>query len=116
MIAGRFNSGGLSRWCFSAHPGHRWTSRFVPSTVSTKCTVASLGQHWHFTPSSFSGVPRSSTLLELADPVAQAGGIFIGLAVDGLLQLLAQLHQLRLGLTVLGQSPRGLAAVPGFAV
>src|SRR5262245_44154942 len=59
---------------------------------------------------------RGLSLFELADPVAEAGGLLVVLLGDRLLQPVAQLHQLRLGLLVLGQAARRLAAVPGLAV
>src|SRR5262249_43785032 len=57
-----------------------------------------------------------SPFLQLADAVANAGRLLVGLLVDRLCQLLAQLDELRLVLLGLRQSSRGLAAVLGVAV
>src|SRR4051812_36006534 len=96
--------------------------------MSVRCTVAGLAQHSHFIPRSSLNVGpagarprkpllgRTLTLLELADAVAESGRIFIRLAGDGLLELLAKLDQFRLGLLVLGQPPRRLAAMLDLAV
>src|SRR5438067_9792758 len=59
--------------------------------------------------------PRS-TLLQLPDAVAEASCFFVGFLGDRLLELLAQLDQFGLGLLILGQSPRRLAAMLHLAV
>src|SRR4051812_48894248 len=48
-IAVRFISCCLSSSCFSAHSWHKCFSRFLPSTMSVKWTVAVCPQDWHFT-------------------------------------------------------------------
>src|SRR6266540_4202364 len=120
-MAGRFNSSCLIICCCSAQAWHRCSSRFWPLTMLARWTVAGFEQSWHFTPRSLLPLPCKaasgpSTLLEFANAVAEASGLLVRLAVDRLGQLLAQLHQLRLRLLVLGLAPRRLAAVLGLAV
>src|SRR5262245_3906751 len=106
-MAGRLSSCCLTRCCCSAQPWHRCNSFFWPLTMSVRWIVAGLGQYWHFTPvASFAGVgdaPLSpvSPFLDLADAVAEAGGLLVVLAADGLLELLAQVDQLGLFLLAL---------------
>src|SRR5438552_12749144 len=57
-----------------------------------------------------------SAFLELTDAIAEPSRILISLAGDRLVQLLAQLNQLRLGLLVLRQPPRRLAAMADLAM
>src|SRR5262245_26406392 len=95
-MAGKFSSCCLISWCDSAQPWHRCNSFFWLFSTLVRCTVAGFEQNWHFTPRPsprYRGGPRS-TLFELADAVAQAGGLLVGLLADRLCQLLAQLHQL----------------------
>src|SRR5262245_43421505 len=61
-------------------------------------------------------ISHPSSLFKLADAVAEAGGLLVRFLVDRLLELLAQLDQFRLGLLILRQPARRLAAVTGFAV
>src|SRR5438876_3029495 len=57
-----------------------------------------------------------SAFFELANAIAEPGRVFVRLSRDRLLQLLAQLNQLRLGLFILRQTARCLAAVADLAM
>src|SRR5690242_3664239 len=104
-IAGRFSSWCLSSCWASAQPWQRCSSFFWLLTMSVRCTVAGFEQSWHFTPLPFLSLvaracvpPAASTLFQPADAVAEPGGLLVGLLVDRLEQLLAQLQQLGLRL------------------
>src|SRR5438876_5561434 len=58
----------------------------------------------------------ASAFLKLSNAIAEPGRVFVSLSGDRLLQLLAQLNQLRLGLFILRQTARRLAAVADLAV
>src|SRR5262245_5676853 len=116
-IAGRLSACLVTRFWASAQPWHRCISFFCLLTMSVRCTVAGFEHNWHFTPRPFL-LPQSewSTLLQPADLVAQAGRLLVGLLADRLLELLAELDQLGLGLLALRQAARSLAGVASLAV
>src|SRR5262249_49157256 len=87
------------------------------------CRVLRLSQPWFGATRTPPRVPRLSqpsfrppALAEPADLLAQLGGLLVGLLVDRLDELPAELHQLGLRLAGLRHPPRRLAAVPRLAV
>src|SRR5207249_1837774 len=127
-MADRFSSCWCSRCFFSAQAWHRCVSFLCPLMMSVRWTVAGFEQNWHFTPrpprrrlrlSAWLALSRKrpgSAFLQRPNLVAQLGGFLVVFLVDRLLEAVAELHQLRLGLLVLRQPPRRLADVARLAV